>query len=271
MNSACLFEYGGKCIGVKDFDQALRKLPIRKGDSLLVHAGLQAFGKLGPDYSRAGLCDPLIHTLKKSVGKKGTLVMPTFTYAFCKGAPYDRKRSPSEVGALSEFFRKKSGVIRSRHPIFSVAAQGAKAKRLTDVDMDSFGSRSFFARLLEERGVILFMGGATLANASTFLHHVEQMHAVPYRFMKTFRGKIIDGGKRSVATATFFVRPLRGNIVNDAARLEKRLRRKKLLKEARVGAAFLTAIRADDLFREGMKLLDDDIYALLKTPPRKRR
>lgn len=270
MDSACLFQHRGKCVGVQDFKRALETLGVHEGDTLLVHAGLQAFGKLGLGYNREGLCGAIVDVIKESVGTSGALVMPTFTYAFCKGTTFDRDKSPSEVGTLSEYFRTEKGVVRSLHPIFSVAAYGAKAQRLTDVDSDSFGPNSFFARLREAHGKILFMGGATFANASTFLHHIEQMHAVPYRFMKTFQGEIIDGEKRYETAATFFVRPLDGSVENDAAVLEKRLREKKLLNDASVGAALLTAISADDLFREGMQLLDEDIEALLKAPLKKK-
>ena len=261
MNAAWLFEHSGKRIGVRDFERALKRLPIKKGDTLFVHAGLRAFGELAPGYTKAGLCRPLIKTLKKSIGKSGTLVMPTYTYVFCKRRVFDIKKTPSEVGALGEFFRKEKGVVRSEHPIFSVAAQGPGAKRMTDVDMDSFGPNSSLARLCDDRGVVLFFGGAPFSTG-TLYHLLEQERGVPYRFMKKFPGVIVRGTKKYKAEATFFVRRLRQRVENDVSGLEQVLRKKGMLREAPVGASRLMAVRAKDFCREGMRLLERDIYAL---------
>ena len=188
--------------------------------------------------------------------------MPTFTYAFCKGAAYDRKKSPSEVGTLTEYFRTRPGVLRSGHPIFSSAASGPKAKDLTSVDMDSFGPHSVFAKLNAENAVILFVGASF--ERCTFLHYVEQSHKIPYRFIKKFRGTFIDGKKRSTVEATYLVLPLRSKIENYNEPLEKILRRKKLLRSARIGSGEILAVRAQDVFREGMRLFDRDPYALTR-------
>ena len=270
MKSDCLFIDKGVCIGVDDLEQALRKVGVRKGQVVLVHAGLHAFGKLGSACGRATLCKPIIRTLEDAVGRRGTLVMPTFTYAFCSGKKFDRKRSSSEVGALTEFFRAQPGVIRSLHPIFSVAAKGARAGKLTTVGSDSFGPDSFFAHLLEADGIIVFFG-ATFHDSCTFIHHIEQVGGIPYRFLKTFHGTIKDGRKTYEMEATFFVRPLDGSNENDSSRLEALLRHKGFLKETRVGAGTISAVRAADVFRAGIRLLDEDQYALVKRMPRSKK
>ena len=88
------------------------------------------------------------------------------------------------------------------------------------------------------------------------------MHQVPYRYMKTFSGVIKRGRRSRKIDATYFVRPLDGTIKIDLSGLEKRLFRKKLLKKVRVGASSIECVRAQDVFNEGMKMLDKDIYAL---------
>lgn len=261
MESSCLFEYGGRCVTAKDFAIALKKLGVYNGDTAMVHAGLQTFGKLAPGSSLKKICGPLVTVFRKSVGSRGTLVMPTFTWAFCRSGAFDTEKSPSEVGSFSEYFRTLPHVKRSNHPIYSVAAIGAKAKGLTNVGTDSFGEGSVFPKLHEENAIFLLVGGATFNNC-TFLHHLEQAHRVPYRYIKKFKGMITDGSKTSTVEATYFVRPLKGAVDNDYSRLEKNLRRKKLLREVRVGASSISAVRAKDLFREGMQLLDNDEYAL---------
>ena len=264
MQRTPLFVYRGAPVTSNDFRRALSSLGIRPGSTVFVHAGLQAFGKLPAGMTRTSLCRPIIDVLVRAVGKEGTVVMPTFNYEFCRGVPFNVQKSRSEVGTLSEFFRRERGVVRSRHPIFSVAAYGKKAKDLTAVNMDSFGPGTFFAHFLEAGGTFVFMGGATFCNSCTFIHQIERAHGVPYRFTKRFRGTLIDGRKRKIIEATHFVRPRRGTIDIDYSRLEKRLIRKKMLAKRNVGAAYICAVSAEDLYREGMQILDKDIYSLTK-------
>lgn len=43
----------------------------------------------------------------KAVCQPLKIIMPSFNYDFCKGSTYNLKDSESQVGALSEYFRKK--------------------------------------------------------------------------------------------------------------------------------------------------------------------
>src|SRR3989344_4602913 len=206
MSPAHLFFHGKKCIGEADFRTALRTLGIAPGDTIFVHSKLDAFGKLGPNYDQQELCKTLLKVLESVVGPKGTIAMPTFTYAFCKNGRYDRDKSPSEVGVFSEFFREEKGVVRSLHPIFSIVARGPQARSLATVDVDAFGTHSFFSNLRKKHGIIVFLGAPF--QSCTFVHHIEQQHKVPYRTIKKFRGTIKNGKKSRTVESTYFVRPL---------------------------------------------------------------
>src|SRR3989344_5902887 len=94
-----LFVHGGTPVTGRDFAHALSSLGIRAGRT------------------REPLCLTLIDVLLRAVGKNGTVVMPTFNYAFCRGVPFNVQKTPSEVGTLSEFFRGERHVVRSKHPI----------------------------------------------------------------------------------------------------------------------------------------------------------
>lgn len=267
MKQPRLFTHRGKDITKADFVSALSKLGVKKGDIVLAHSGLQAFGKMSPRLTKETLAREVTHALLEAIGKSGTLVMPTFTYTFCKSRVFDSKKTRSEVGMLSEYFRAQKSVVRSRHPIFSVAASGKDAEALTDVDMDSFGQKSFFAHLFDANGTILFLGGALFRNSCTFCIFIEQQEQIPYRFFKKFSGTLTDGSKKQKITARYFVRPLNGDVSSNNSKLEKILRKKKLLKEVRLGASSIRAVKANDLYREAMLLLQNDTYALLDHKP----
>ena len=70
--------------------------------------------------------------LEEILGEDGTLVVPTFNYSFTQGDVFDIRHSPSSVCVISEYFRNRTGVVRSSDPIFSVAAKGRHANRFAD-------------------------------------------------------------------------------------------------------------------------------------------
>ncbi|MCW1523361.1 AAC(3) family N-acetyltransferase, partial [Campylobacter jejuni] len=77
--------------------------------------------------------------LFKVLGKEGTLLMPTFTYSFCKNETYDKVHSKGKVGVLNEFLELAGGVRRTSDPIFSFAVKGAKADIFLKENSSCFG------------------------------------------------------------------------------------------------------------------------------------
>ena len=252
-----LYTHEDHAITAGDFLDALRKTGIENGDTIFVHSDIKVFGKITIG-DKAELMRALVSVLEECVGPEGTVVMPAFSYSFCKGEVFDTASSRSTVGALTDFFRTEPGVGRSIHPIFSVGAWGAHRKDFMRTTKDSFGEGTVFDTLRQKDGKIVLFG--TDFQACTFLHYIEQMHEVPYRFMKTFEGTIVDGSASYRDAYTYFVRPLDGTIENDFTVIEAPLRRRGLLREARVGNGVIFAVGADDLYDEGMRILDREPY-----------
>jgi aminoglycoside 3-N-acetyltransferase len=247
-----------------DLLKALKEVGVAEGDLLMVHSDIATFGKLAL-FDRHELCQALVNQLDKSIGIRGTLIMPTFSYSFCRNQVYNREETPSTVGVLTEFFRTQPGSVRTLHPIFSVAIRGPIKDQLLDVEMDCFGKQSIFGKVHAKRGKLLFFG-ATF-QACTFIHYVEQMHGVPYRFIKTFAGMIQDGQRAYHAEATYLVRYLDRQVNLDLTRLEAHLLKKGMMHQVRVGNGKLLLVDADAVYQEGLKLLDQDIYFFLKEKP----
>lgn len=156
----------------------LQNAGIKEGDVLMVHSSLR---KIGLVENGAGT---LIDALLKTIGKTGTLMMPSFpaigfNYDYLKSKPvFDLKHTPSRMGIVTETFRKKSGSVRSLHPTDSVVAFGKDADYLVK---DHFGQltpynkKSPFYRLCGLKGKILMIG--VQLDSLTNLHTLED--AVP--------------------------------------------------------------------------------------------
>lgn len=134
--------------------EVLTTLGIRRGSILMVHAGLSRFG-----YVLGGPAT-VIETLREVLGPEGTLVMPTHSLNVLGAAPFDPQLSPSTTGAVTEYFRRLPGVLRSAHPTHSVAALGPAADELTrghratQAPLDRHG---FWGRLYDRNGDVLLL------------------------------------------------------------------------------------------------------------------
>lgn len=174
----------------KDIVDALKSIGITKGDTLFIHSNIGFFGRMENVKKPEELCDGFLKALQEAVGEEGTVVVPTFSYSFCHNEVYDAKMTPTTCGMLPEYMRKQGNVIRSNDPNFSVAAVGKLAQYYTENPAhESFGEGSFWERFLENKGKILCMN---MDCGSTFVHYIEHLNQVPYRYNKAFNGVWID-------------------------------------------------------------------------------
>ncbi len=253
-----------KAISGEDFLGALQQLGVQQGDVLFVHSDVSVFGKLATE-GKNELLEALAGVFKKAVGENGTIIMPTFSYSFYHGKVFDVEKTRSEVGILTEYFRKQEGVIRTAQPNHSVAIFGKKKNELAKVGIDCFDGNSIFGKMREAGGKIVIFGAPFLS--CTFIHSIEQAHGVPYRYLKTFYGTIINKGAAKKERSTFYVRRSENKIKTDLSRLESYLLENGFMKETKLGNGKIMVVDANTLFREGMKMLDKDINFFVRIIP----
>ena len=152
-------------------------LGVRKSGVLLVHASLRSLGKV------PGGAETVVCGLLRALGKNGTLLMPALSYAHvdANNPVFDVLNTPSCIGTLPEYFRTRTGTIRSVHPTHSVCGVGQKAESLLKehyLDTTPCGEHSPFRRLREVRGQILFLGCGMRPNTS--MHAIEELVQPPY-------------------------------------------------------------------------------------------
>jgi aminoglycoside 3-N-acetyltransferase len=155
---------------------ALRRAGIESGDAVLVHSAMTGFDGFH------GSIPDIVSVFQDAVGPAGTLLMPTLSMAgsaieFAAGGKvFDPRTTPSQVGLLTEVFRRSPGVSRSVHPTHSVAAWGNDPQWwLADHHLaDSPCGRGTPFHLLLERGGKIALAGTGIA-AMTFFHCAEEL------------------------------------------------------------------------------------------------
>jgi aminoglycoside 3-N-acetyltransferase len=231
-----------------DIISGLKELEITQGDVILVHSSYKSFGgvKGGPQ--------EVINALLDIIGKKGTLVMPTFNFSFCdefnksgKGY-YDVDKTPSKMGILTEIVRKMPGAKRSAIPIYSVTVYGQLVDELSNItDNNVYGKDSIFGKLHRLNAKILIIG-LTYNNSLTFVHYVEQQEGCDYRHQKDFVGYIIVNGKKYEDTFTMLVRDLDRNIITNVDPMGEILEEKGAVKINKIGKSIIKVMNTKEVY-----------------------
>jgi aminoglycoside 3-N-acetyltransferase len=154
-------------------------LGVKPGSSLLVHSSLSSLGYIdgGPETVIQGL----LHAL----GPDGTLLVPALSYEIVtwKNPVFDVRKTPSNIGVIPEYFRRRPGTKRSIHPTHSVCGIGRYAEDFLNShsqDVTPVGPHSPFRILCEKKGFILMLGCGLKPNTS--MHGIEELTEPPYLF-----------------------------------------------------------------------------------------
>lgn len=254
-----LYEANGAILRKIDFQKSLKKAGIEKGDIIFVHSDIGSFGKLLAS-GRELLLGSLIESLKESVGKSGTIILPTFSYSIEKKEVFDPDSTKSSVGTLTEFFRKQKGVKRTLHPTHSVAVWGNLKDYFSEKGEDTFGPDSVFAKLHMSNGKVVFLGAPF--QSLTFAHYIEQMHGVPYRNIVKIKGKMIENKKPKDCSIKYYEKYR--YFFTSLAKFENCLIKNKTMKEVQLGNGKIIAVESSKLFEEGTNLLGKDPYFFLR-------
>ena len=189
--SEVLFKHDADFMDAKFIKQSLIDIGAQDCDVLYIHSGMN-FGIPNPNIGKVGVLEALasiIYSLDVA-----TVLMPSYTFSFCNGERYDVEKSKSSMGALSEFFRKQHHWKRSIDPLMSNIGYGSDLTFISDVAKSSVGQGSTFDLLSKSGKKVKFLFiGPMVHECFTFMHYLEDVAKVPYRYDFQFSGEIKVG------------------------------------------------------------------------------
>lgn len=258
MNEVNLFlAKDGKWVTNKSMMETLLALGADKCDILYIHTSL-SFGTPNPDLKKKAMLGELLNVIKE-LGVK-TVCMPTFTFSFCNGLDYNPVTSVSRMGVLNEFFRKQEGVIRSADPLMSVALLGEDKDLVTGVGHVSCGENSTFDKLRHRDNVKFLFLGPKIGDCLTYMHYMEWLYSVDYRYNRIFRGNVTIGDKTSVEEYALFVR-YKSVVPNTASYdYEQKMYDNGTAFVAKCGDGTISIVDEKDASVEYKKCLDENPY-----------
>jgi aminoglycoside 3-N-acetyltransferase len=239
----------------EDFYNALRKLGVAEGDSLLTHSSFKSLGCVENG------AEDIVGAMFDAVGEEGTVVFPTlcqldWEHIYENWHP-DAK---SDVGYLTNYFRKLPGAYRSNQATHSVAAKGKYGKYITETHGVSgkrygiFGETPFSAdspweKMYEMNTKILFLGVGI--RKCTFRHYVE------YCFMEKNMKRVEKSAKYDLVKSkvqSYGRKGVWAQVLSDYVKTV--LDERGQVKYGKCGDADLILVNAKDFVDCTMQLLD---------------
>jgi len=240
----------------EDIKIGLDKLGLKRGDNVGVHSSLSSFG-----YVEGG-ADAVIDAILETVGKEGTVVVPTYsnnienlektqeeidmgiTWKF-RVLPYDPKKDSCWTGRIPDTLWRREGAFRSSNPTHSLTAIGVKANQLSQG----------WDKLMEANGYILILG-VTLSCCSS-MHLAERYVQIPQHIIEktTPPSELAERYRKENIGFGFGSYP-------DFGKMEEPCREHGIMKMVKIGEATVKLLRLKeliDLYAEYLRK-DPDLF-----------
>lgn len=242
--------------------KALREIGAHDCDALFIHSDIM-FGRMPAGFRRNDYLASLTEILE-SLGPK--LIVPTFTYSFCNGEDYNVSTSKTSMGALNEFIRKRKGRYRTLDPLLSLSVPEEMKSRFACISEHSLGEGSGLDVLHHTDGVKFLFFGARLGNCFTYVHYVEKMLDVRYRFDMPFEGNITDENTNTFHQRQYMHTACKGVKPAEYYYFEDEMENRGLLKKIPLADSTISCISEKDAYREIAGKINSDINYFLQTP-----
>lgn len=171
------------------------------------------------------------------------------------------------MGAFNEAVRKREGRYRTDDPLLSLSVPIELKPLFQNLGNHSLGEGSGLDILHHMDGVKFLFFGAEMAECFTYVHYVEKMMDVPYRFDMPFSGNVIypDGSVKqktqSIHTQCYGVK-----LPSKYDYFEHEMEEKGYLIKQRLGDKYIGCLAEKDAYREIKAHIEADIHYYLESP-----
>ena len=229
---------------------------------ILLSSGIWTFGSR-MQVPTAGLPKVLLESILIQLLPHQTLLLPAFTYSFCSNRIYDPAASLPETGVLPISALLELGGIRTKSAINSYIAIGPMAEELKEKTGLSIWGEGSIAELIQINNAKVLSLGLPISLSTGFLHRIEELAGVPYRFYKDFAGKWIESGTERSWSERMYVRSMNAPADLDWNVLTNLLEKNGVINNVE-GPLTLQVSKAQDLVENGLSLLANDPLALVR-------
>ena len=253
-----------KKVTEKEINSSLAQV-INENDSIfIIFSGISSFGhKL--IWEPSLIPEKIVSCLMNFIGKKRTLIFPTFTINFAKTRKFDIEKTLSINGTLSDEAISNSNFFRTSHPMYSYSIYGKLSNELKELNTSTaWGDNSVMSWLTKKNAKILILGEPWHTSCS-ILHHAEELTQVPYRYYKKFKGDLFVNGKfKSKCSEIVYSRSKNIYPIWDHTQIYTRLISKNKIFKSNYPYFPIESTNMKDYVDETLNMLLENPYAYIK-------
>lgn len=240
MKNVKLFDYKSQNISTSQIFKILSTLKAQETDVLYVHSDLN-FGFPNKNLTKKQILNELLKVFLAL--KVKTLIFPTYTFSFCRNEVFNYFSSETKMGVLNEYIRVKYSNNRSLDPLLSHVLIGKNKFLIDKIGKDSIGTNSTFDLIAKSNLKVKFLFfGSKLSKCFTFMHYLEFMEKINYRYQRIFYGKIIHNKKAYNDSYRLFVRYSGINSSQGSNKYENYMIKKKIMTKKNIGFSSISCI-----------------------------
>lgn len=254
----------GRIYFARDIYNSLLDIGADDCNILFIHADVM-FGNPLAGFKRREYLGTLYQVIENLNVKH--IIVPTFTYSFCNNEDYDVINSKTSMGAFNEYVRNLDGRYRTLDPLLSLSVPVELKREFENIGNHSLGINSGLDKLHSFDGVKFLFLGAEMAECFTYVHYVEKIMDVPYRFDMEFEGNIVDYNGR-ISRRKQMIHTQCGGVKLPPKYdyFENSMVEKGLLKKKRLGNKYVSCLSEHDAYREIENNIKNDINYYLEKP-----
>ena len=191
----------------------------------------------------------------------GELWFPAYNYNFGGTRKFNPHQDGTSVGAVNSAVLNMPNSVRTFTPIYSHVGFGSVLSPKIKELYKPFDLGSEFEELLNVDAQVLFLGANF--NSFTFLHYIEEVNKIDYRYTKTIAGVLEIKEKTHRTSLELKVRPLGRNLNYDWSKIEKDLRENNVIRTVTGIATKNMVLNMSASLKLITKLIKKDPYYLL--------
>lgn len=252
----------------QEIESALRAAGLGVGDTVLCYSQLARAGPVAGSADREAFCQSYLDAFRTVLGRSGTLVVPTFTPQVARhDQDFEVETTPCMNGLFSEFVRNHPAAFRSAHPIHSVAALGAAARKICiEISLSDFGWGSSFHALHQNSAKIVAIG-LPVEFGVACVHYIEAICCLPHVYNKRLKWRPIKGGVQLKEHRFATVRHLNLRIRYDFTSWIGQLKARGLITTATLGGAAVYSSPMPEIVDVAVQNLKTNPSFFLAEPP----
>ncbi len=253
-----------KAYDAEDVRKVLYQVGAHDCETLFVHSDI-LFGTAPSNFNRREYLSILYEVICGLDVKN--VIVPTFTYSFCNHEDYNVSSSKTSMGAFSEYVRKKEGRYRTLDPLLSLSVPAELKAKFEKVSNHSLGEGSGLDILHQMDGVKFLFFGAKQGECFTFVHYVEKMLDVPYRFDMPFRGGVIDYNGNRTEKIQYIHTHCKGiKIPPNYNYFEDELIEKKLVRKEQLADSYVSCLGEKDAYEQIVEKIRKEPFYFVESP-----